>query len=107
MLSAAARLPCTSPTPDGWRTNGIARASMTGKITASNQSLSVSGSSYIGTVTLTTDADLIRIPRSVGTLTGNSGGSDGSYYYVRKRRYHQGNILEQPVCRYHGIRFLG
>lgn len=56
---------------------------MTGKITASNQSLSVSGSSYIGTVTLTTDADLIRIPRSVGTLTGNSGGSDGSYYYVR------------------------
>ena len=63
--------------------NGIARASITGKITASNQSLSVSGSSYIGTVTLTTDADLIRIPRSVGTLTGNSGGSDGSYYYVK------------------------
>lgn len=64
-------------------TNGIARASITGKITTSNQSLSVSGSSYIGTVTLTTDADLIRIPRSVGTLTGNSGGSDGNYYYVR------------------------
>lgn len=63
--------------------NGIARASITGKITASNQSLSVSGSSYIGTVTLTTDADLIRIPRSVGTLTRNSGGSDGSYYYVK------------------------
>lgn len=63
--------------------NGIARASITGKITASNQSLSVSGSSYIGTVTLTTDADLIRIPRSVGTLTGNSGGSDSSYYYVK------------------------
>lgn len=63
--------------------NGIARASITGKITATNQSLSVSGSSYIGTVTLTTDADLIRIPRSVGTLTGNSGGSDGSYYYIK------------------------
>ena len=63
--------------------NGIARASITGKITASNQSLSVSGSSYIGNVTLTTDADLIRIPRSVGTLTGNSGGSDGSYYYIK------------------------
>ena len=63
--------------------NGIARASITGKIKASNQSLSVSGSSYIGTVTLTTDADLIRIPRSVGTLTGNSGGSDGSYYYIK------------------------
>lgn len=63
--------------------NGIARASITGKIKTTNQSLSVSGSSYIGTVTLTTDADLIRIPRSVGTLTGNSGGSDGSYYYVK------------------------
>ena len=63
--------------------NGIARASITGKITASNQSLSVSGSSYIGTVTLTTDADLIRIPKSVGALTGNSGGSDGSYYYIK------------------------
>lgn len=63
--------------------NGIARASISGRITASNQSLSMSGSSYVGIVTLTTDADLIRIPRSVGTLTGNSGGSDGSYYYVK------------------------
>ena len=63
--------------------NGIARASISGNITASNQSLSVSGSNYIGTVKLTTDADLIRIPKSVGTLTGNSGGSDSSYYYVR------------------------
>ncbi len=64
-------------------TNGIARASITGNITASNQSLSVSGSNYIGTVKLTTDADLIRIPKSAGTLTGNSGGSDSSYYYVK------------------------
>ena len=63
--------------------NGIARASISGNITASNQSLSVSCSNYIGTVKLTTDADLIRIPKSVGTLTGNSGGSDSSYYYVR------------------------
>ena len=63
--------------------NGIARASITGNITASNQSLSVSGSSYIGTVTLTTDADLIRIPKSAGTITGNSGGSDSSYYYMK------------------------
>lgn len=63
--------------------NGIARASITGKITASNQSLSVSGSQYIGTVTLTTDADLIRIPKSVGTLTGNSAGADSNYYYLR------------------------
>lgn len=64
-------------------TNGIARARITGNITASNQSLNVSGSNYIGTVTLTTDADLIRIPKSVGTLTGNSGGSDSSYYYIK------------------------
>lgn len=63
--------------------NGIARASITGRITASNQSVNISGSNYIGTVTLTTDADLIRIPKSVGTLTGNSGGSDSSYYYVK------------------------
>lgn len=63
--------------------NGIARASITGKITASNQSLSVSGSQYIGTVTLTTGADLIRIPKSVGTLTGNSAGADSNYYYLR------------------------
>lgn len=63
--------------------NGIARASITGNITASNQSLSVSGSSYIGTVKLTTDADLIRIPKSAGTITGNSGGADNSYYYVK------------------------
>ena len=63
--------------------NGIARASITGRITASNQSVSISGSNYIGTATLTTGADLIRIPKSVGTLTGNSGGTDSSYYYVR------------------------
>ena len=63
--------------------NGVARASITGKITASNQSLTVSGSNYIGKVTLKTDADLIRIPKSVGTLTGNSGGSDSDYYYLK------------------------
>ena len=63
--------------------NGIARSRITGNITASNQSLIKSGSSFVGTVTLTTDADLIRIPRTVGTLTGNSGGSDSSYYYLK------------------------
>ena len=63
--------------------NSIAHGRITGNITASNQSLSVSGSNYVGTVKLTTDADLIRIPKSVGTLTGNSGGSDSEYYYVK------------------------
>ena len=63
--------------------NGIARSKITGKITFSNASMTVSGTNYIGKVTVSTDADLIRIPKSVGTLTGNSGGSDSSYYYVK------------------------
>ena len=63
--------------------NAMAHANITGNITASNQSVSISGSNYIGSVTLTTDADLIRIPRSVGTLTGHTGGSDSSYYYAK------------------------
>jgi len=62
--------------------NAISYASSAGSITASNKSTTYSNGSYIGTVTLTTDADLMRISRSVGTLTGNSGGSDGSYYYL-------------------------
>lgn len=63
--------------------NGIARAKITGEITVKNQSMSVSGSNYIGKATLTTDADLIRIPLSVGPLTGNSGGKDSNYYYIK------------------------
>ena len=63
--------------------NGIAHAGITGDITASNMSTSISGSQYIGTVTLKTDADLIRIPRTVGTLTGNTGGADSEYYYLK------------------------
>ena len=87
--------------------NGIARASITGKITASNQSLSVSGSQYIGTVTLTTDADLIRIPKSVGTLTGNSAGADSNYYYLRSGDTIQVTSSPQPVCHFHGIHLFG
>lgn len=34
-------------------------------------------------MTLTTDADLIRIPKSAGIVGGNSGGSDADYYYAR------------------------
>ena len=63
--------------------NGIARASMTGAIAVSNQSARFSGGYLTGTVTLTTDADLIRIPISTGTLTGNTAGTDGAYYYLR------------------------
>lgn len=54
--------------------NGIARASMTGAISVSNQSTRFSGGSLTGAVTLTTDADLIRVSRSYGVLTGNTAG---------------------------------
>ena len=60
----------------------IQRASITGEIGISSKSVSMQNGSYVGTVTLTTDADLIRISRSVGSLTGNSAGSDGEYYYM-------------------------
>ena len=60
----------------------IRRSSITGDIGISNKSMTMQGGSYVGTVTLTTDADLIRISRSVGSLTGNSAGSDGEYYYL-------------------------
>ena len=60
----------------------IRRSGITGDIGIGNKSMTMQGGSYVGTVTLTTDADLIRISRSVGSLTGNSGGSDGEYYYL-------------------------
>lgn len=62
--------------------NGIARASMTGKITVSNKSVTSVNGKTVGTVTLTTDADLIRISKSYGTVTGNTYGEDSSYYYL-------------------------
>lgn len=62
--------------------NGIARASMTGAISVSNQFTRFSGGSLTGTVTLTTDADLIRVSRSYGALTGNTASQDESYYYL-------------------------
>ncbi len=62
--------------------NGIARASITGYITEANKFMFTADGKYYGSVTLFTDADMIRIPCSVGSLTGNSLGSDGSYYYL-------------------------
>lgn len=64
-------------------TNGIARAGISGGIAVSNQSVRKSGGSYIGTVTLSTDADLIRIAKTVGTVSGNTGGEDTAYYYAQ------------------------
>ena len=60
----------------------IERAGITGEIGINSKSVHMQNGSYVGTVTLTTDADLIRISRSVGNLTGNSAGSDGEYYYL-------------------------
>lgn len=60
----------------------IQRASITGDIGISNKSVRMQNGIYVGMVTLTTDADLIRISRSVGGLTGNSAGADGEYYYL-------------------------
>lgn len=62
--------------------NGIARASVTGAITVSNQSASFSNGMYVGTATLTTDADLIRIGKGVGMVTGHTAGEDSAYYYL-------------------------
>lgn len=63
--------------------NGIARGRITGNINVSNKSVTSNGGIYTGTVTLTTDADMMRVSKSVGSMTGNSAGSDGSYYYLR------------------------
>lgn len=62
--------------------NGIARGNITGYISVANKSISKVGNNYVGTATLYTDADLIRIPRSGATITGNTLGSDSSYYYL-------------------------
>ena len=61
---------------------GIARAYMTGDITVSNKSSTNNGGSVTGTVTLHTDADLLRVSKSVGYVTGNTAGEDGSYHYL-------------------------
>ena len=62
--------------------NGIARAYMTGDVYVSNKSVTTSGGMTVGTVTLTTDADLIRISKSYGRVTGHTYGEDSSYYYL-------------------------
>lgn len=62
--------------------NAIAHARRTGEIAVSNKSVSYVNGSYYGTATFTTDANFMRINKSVGTLTGNTKGEDGSYYYL-------------------------
>lgn len=61
---------------------GIARANMTGKINVSNKSSSMNSGILTGTVTLHTDADMMRIPKSNGHVTGHTAGEDASYYYL-------------------------
>lgn len=62
--------------------NGIARGRITGDIQVSGQFTRLSGDAYVGTVTLTTDADRMRIRKSAIRLTGNSAGADDHYYYL-------------------------
>lgn len=61
---------------------GIARAGVTGSITASNQQTSSANGMNFATVTLTTDADLMRISKTCGMLTGHTVGEDDAYYYL-------------------------
>ena len=63
-------------------TNGIARGQITGALSVTNKSVSQVNGQYVGTATISTDADLIRISKSAGTITGNTAGSDASYYYL-------------------------
>ena len=62
--------------------NGIARGNITGNITFSNKSVTSANGLFKGTVTITTDADLMRISKSSGSVTGHTAGEDGSYYYA-------------------------
>lgn len=62
--------------------NALTYAQMTGEITVSNVSVSVANGVCTGTATLTTDAPRIRIRRLVGTITGYTGGEDGTYVYL-------------------------
>ena len=62
--------------------NALTYAQMTGEITVSNVSVSVANGVCTGTATLTTDAPRICIRRSVGTITGYTGGEDGTYVYL-------------------------
>lgn len=60
----------------------LAYVESAGEITVANQSIRVSGNQYMAMATLYTNADRMRISKSVGTLTGNSGGDDWQYYYL-------------------------
>lgn len=62
--------------------NGIARASMTGQITVSGKQTTAANGQTIGMATLTTDADLIRVSKSCGSMTGHTAGEDNAYYYL-------------------------
>lgn len=69
--------------------NALSYARQTGTMTVSNLSTRIEKGITIGTVTLTTDADHIRISRSCGNLTGNTGGADSNYYYL-----HSGDTVQ-------------
>ncbi len=69
--------------------NGIARARITGEILIADQHVTIVNGKTVGTVTLSTDADLIRIPLAAGEVSGNTAGNDDQYYYL-----HSGDTVQ-------------
>ena len=63
--------------------NAIAYASVTGNITVTDKSVDIVNGKYVYSATFTTDAALMRIEKKYGTITGHSGGSDETYYYLQ------------------------
>lgn len=51
-------------------------------ITVYDKSVTYSGNQYVGTATLYTSAEKMRISKDAGTISGNSGGDDWDYYYL-------------------------
>ena len=84
----------------------IERAGITGEIGISSKSVSMQNGSYVGTVTLTTDADLIRISRSVGNLTGNSAGSGRRILLSAQRRHDLRHLYSKHLLDCRAVRFF-
>lgn len=51
-------------------------------ITIYDKSVTYSGNQYVGTATLYTGAEKMRISKNAGAISGNSGGEDWDYYYL-------------------------
>ena len=66
-----------------WLTEkAIEHSRITGSINLSGKNVAMINGKLTGTVKLTTDADHIRIKKSAVSITGNTKGSDSTYYYL-------------------------